>query len=248
MPTFKLTIEYDGTAYCGWQRQMGNPTIQETIEGALAVMVNHPVTLIGAGRTDAGVHALGQVAHFKTDTRLSPEVFLKGLNSLLPDDIVIRTCQLAADGFHARYDARGKRYRYRILNRDLPAAIGRHYCWHVRRRLDLAAIRQAAAALRGTHDFKSFEGAGSPRTSTVRTVFRCEWIQGEEDLLELEISGDGFLRHMVRNIAGTLVEIGLGRRPADDMPAILAARDRHRAGITAPARGLFLVEVNYAEE
>jgi len=248
MPNFKLTIEYDGTAYCGWQRQAGDPTIQEAIETALAVMVNRPVSVIGAGRTDAGVHALGQVAHFKAETRLTPGVFLKGLNSLLPDDIVIRGCHRVPDAFHARYDARGKHYRYRVLNRSLPAAIGRHYAWHVRRPLDLAAMGQAAAALCGTHDFKSFEGAGSPRRSTVRTVFRCEVNPCGEDLLHLDIEGDGFLRHMVRNIAGTLVEIGSGRRPADDMPAILAARDRHRAGITAPARGLFLVGVDYGEE
>jgi tRNA pseudouridine38-40 synthase len=248
MPNFKLTIEYDGTAYCGWQRQAGDPTIQGAIEAALATMVNRPVTLIGAGRTDAGVHALGQAAHFKAETRLAPEVFLKGLNSLLPDDIVIRDCRRVPDAFHARYAARGKHYRYRILNRSLPAAIGRHYAWHVRQFLDLAAMRQAAAVLRGTHDFKSFEGAGSPRRSTVRTVFRCEVNPYEADLLHLDIEGDGFLRHMVRNIAGTLVEIGAGRRSADDMPAIVAARDRHRAGITAPARGLFLVGVDYGEK
>jgi tRNA pseudouridine38-40 synthase len=248
MANFKLTIEYDGTAYCGWQRQAGDPTIQETIEAALAAMVNHPVTLIGAGRTDAGVHALGQVAHFKADTRLTAEVFLKGLNSLLPDDIVIRDSQSVPDSFHARYSARGKHYRYRIRNRKLPAAIGRHYAWHVRQPLDLVAMARAAAGLCGPHDFKSFEGAGSPRRSTVRTVFRCEVNPCHDDLLHLDIQGDGFLRHMVRNIAGTLVEIGSGRRAADDMPAILAARDRHRAGITAPARGLFLVRVDYGEE
>lgn len=248
MPNFKLTIEYDGTAYCGWQRQAGDATIQEAIETALAAMVNHPVTLIGAGRTDAGVHALGQVAHFKTDTRLTAEVFFKGLNSLLPGDIVIRACQMVPDSFHARYSARGKHYRYRIRHRTLPAAIGRHYAWHVRRPLDLVAMAQAAAALCGPHDFKSFEGAGSPRRSTVRTVFHCAVNPREDDLLHLDIQGDGFLRHMVRNIAGTLVEIGSGRRAADDVPAILAARDRHRAGITAPARGLFLVGVDYPEE
>jgi tRNA pseudouridine38-40 synthase len=248
MPNFKLTIEYDGTAYCGWQRQAGDPTIQEAIETALAVMVNRPVSLIGAGRTDAGVHALGQAAHFKVETRLTAEAFRKGLNSLLPDDIVIRGCQRVPDAFHARYDARGKHYRYRILNRPLPAAVGRHYFWHVRHSLHLNAMRQAAAALCGTHDFKSFEGAGSPRTSTVRTVFRCDVTSCEDDLLHLDIAGDGFLRHMVRNIAGTLVEIGSGRRSADAMPAIIAARDRHRAGITAPARGLFLVAVDYTQK
>jgi len=247
MPNFKLTLEYDGTAYCGWQRQTGDATIQETVETALTKMVNHPVTLIGSGRTDAGVHALGQVANFKVDTRLEPDVFLKGLNRLLPDDIVIRDCRSVAESFHARYDARCKHYRYRILNRLLPAAIGRQYVWQLRRPLNIAAMRQAAATVCGTHDFKSFEGAGSPRTSTVRTVYRCELLECENDCLHLEITGDGFLRHMVRNIAGTLVEIGLGRRPAGDMPAVIEACDRNRAGITAPARGLFLVTVDYVE-
>ncbi len=247
MPNFKLTIEYDGSAYCGWQRQAEDPTVQATIEAALSRMVGSPVTLIGSGRTDAGVHALGQVANFRTETRLGADVFLKGLNRLLPDDIAIRECQLVADAFHARYDARRKRYRYRILNRALPAAIGRQYAWQVHRPLDIAAMRDAAAAVCGTRDFKSFEGAGSPRASTVRTVFRCELIACGDDFLHLEIDGDGFLRHMVRNIAGTLVEIGLRRRPAGEMPAVIEARDRDRAGITAPARGLFLMRVDYAE-
>jgi tRNA pseudouridine38-40 synthase len=247
MPNFKLTIEYDGTAYCGWQRQTGDPTLQETIEAALAKMVNGPVTLIGSGRTDAGVHALGQVAHFKADTGLGADVFLKGLNRLLPDDIVIRECRRVADTFHARYGARCKHYRYCIRNSPLPAAIGRQYAWQLRRPLDIAAMRQAAAMVCGTRDFKSFEGAGSPRSSTVRTVFRCELLAYESDFWRLEIAGDGFLRHMVRNIAGTLVEIGLGRRPATDMQAVIEACDRNRAGITAPARGLFLVAVDYED-
>lgn len=245
MPNFKLTLEYDGTAYCGWQRQKGDPTVQETVEAALAVMLRRPVTLNGSGRTDAGVHALGQVASFRVDTHLAPQVFRKGLNGLLPADIVILACEQAPESFHARYDARRKTYRYRLLNRRLRAAVGRQYAWHVRAPLDLSAMREGAAAVVGTHDFKGFEGAGSPRRSTVRTVFQADVERSGEGRIELAITGDGFLRHMVRNIAGTLVEIGLGKRPADDVAAILAEGDRDRAGVTAPAKGLFLVKVDY---
>lgn len=245
MPNFKLTIEYDGTAYCGWQRQKKDPTVQETIERALAAMLRRPVHLNGSGRTDAGVHALGQVANFRADTRLGPEVFQKGLNSLLPDDIVIRACQTVSDSFHARYDARRKTYRYHILNRRLRAAVGRQYAWHVHAPLNLDRMRKAARTVVGTHDFKGFEGAGSPRLSTVRTVFQAEMQRSQADRLELTLTGDGFLRHMVRNIAGTLVEIGREQRTETDMAAILAEGDRRQAGVTAPAHGLFLVAVDY---
>ena len=245
MPNFKLTIEYDGTNYCGWQRQKDDPTIQAAIEGALAVMLRRPVTAIGSGRTDAGVHALGQVASFEAATRLEAAVFQKGLNSLLPADIVIRSCEPAADGFHARYDVRSKHYRYRILNRRLPAAMGRQYAWHIHRPLNIAVMNAAAATLRGTHDFKAFEGAGSPRSSTVRTVWRADLATASDDHLTFDIEGDGFLRFMVRNIVGTLVEIGMGKRPAGQMGAILAARDRSQAGATAPAHGLCLMAVRY---
>ena len=245
MPNFKLTIEYDGTHYCGWQRQKADPTIQAAIETALSAMLRRPVIVTGSGRTDAGVHALGQVANFKADTQLGPDVFLKGLNSLLPADIVIRACETAPESFHARYDVRTKHYCYRILNRRLPAAIGRQYAWHIRRPLNIEVMNAAAATLRGTHDFKAFEGAGSPRSSTVRTVWRADLATAADDHLTLDIEGNGFLRFMVRNIVGTLVEIGMGKRPANQMSAILAACDRSRAGATAPAHGLCLMGVSY---
>jgi tRNA pseudouridine38-40 synthase len=245
MPTFKLTIEYDGSAYHGWQRQKSEPTLQAAIEEALARILRRPVVLVGSGRTDAGVHALGQTAHFRVDTALGPEIFPKALNSLLPADIVVRGCQIAAEGFHARYDARAKHYRYRILNRPLPAAIGRQYVWHLRRPLDREAMNRAAAALCGTHDFKAFEGAGSPRATTVRTIQRALWTPGDGDELRFDIQGSGFLRFMVRNIVGTLVEIGTGKRPPETLAALLAGQDRRRAGATAPAGGLCLVAVFY---
>jgi tRNA pseudouridine38-40 synthase len=244
MPNFKLIIEYDGTAYNGWQRQAKEPTVQATIEGALAAMTRSSVTLIGAGRTDAGVHALGHVANFRCDTRLEPDAILKGLNSLLPEDIAVRDCRRVPANFHARFDAKSKVYHYQILNRETRAAIGRHYAWFVHRPLNVKTMEQAAAGLVGRHDFKAFENAGSPRAHTVRHVLRATWVE-EPDRLVFQIEADGFLRGMVRNIVGTCVAVGLGRRDPSEIETILSSRDRRRAGAAAPARGLFLVTVNY---
>ena len=245
MQNFKLTIEYDGSAYCGWQRQADDPTLQGTIETALATMTGQPITLIGSGRTDAGVHAYGQVASFSCATRLTPEMFQKGLNSLLPRDIVITDCCAVAAKFHARFDVQSKVYHYRILNRPLPAAIGRLYAWHVPYPLDLDAMQRACRHLVGTHDFKAFQGAGSPRPHTTRQVFQADLIPEPGDGLTFVIEGNGFLKFMVRNIVGTLVQVGQGKMAADDVLNILLSRDRRRAGITAPAHGLFLMQVKY---
>ncbi len=242
---FKLIIEYDGTAYHGWQRQACDTTVQETIEDALAKMTGRAVKLIGSGRTDAGVHALGQVANFHCETSLTPQAFLGGLNSLLPDDIVIRECTSVDDGFHARYSAKGKTYIYRLLSRPLPGAIGRQYAWWVRRPLDLEAMDSAAQHLCGTHDFRSFEGAGSPRSHTIRTVTEASLKREDEGGIVFRISADGFLRFMVRNIVGTLVDVGTGKLSTDDVERIRRSRDRSQAGATAPPHGLFLVEVEY---
>jgi tRNA pseudouridine38-40 synthase len=242
---FKLLIEYDGTGFHGWQRQRNARSVQAEIEAALAVMTRQAVTLNASGRTDAGVHALGQVANFRCETRLTAADFLRGLNRLLPADVVIRGCQPAALEFHARFDAQGKTYCYRILNRPLPAAIGRHYAWHVRSLLNLTAMRQAAGFLVGSHDFKAFEGAGSPRAHTVRDLRRLEVVAGEGGRIDLTFEANGFLRVMVRNITGTLVAVGLGKRPPEAVQAILHSRDRSQAAPTAPACGLFLVAVHY---
>ena len=174
---FKITIEYDGGRYHGWQRQKSEGSIQEEIENALEKMTSSRVTLVASGRTDAGVHARGQVANFKCDTSLRPEAFLSGLNSLLPDDITIKECTLASPDFHARYDARSKIYHYQILNRSVPAAIGRQYAWFIRKSLDRQAMRAAINHIVGRHDFKAFEGAGSPRQDTIRCVFAAELIE-----------------------------------------------------------------------
>lgn len=243
--TFKLIIEYDGSGFHGWQRQKNDRTVQETIEKALCRMTGEQCILNGSGRTDAGVHARAQVASFQTTSRLSATVFLKGLNSLLPDDVSICSCKQMAEDFHARFDVRSKHYRYHIINRPVAPAIGRQFVWHIRKPLDTAAMLEAADHMVGTHDFKAFEGAGSPRAHTVRTITESTIHLSDGGKLTYDIRADGFLRFMVRNIVGTLVEVGLGKRPADAMPAILASRDRSQAGATAPPQGLFLMDVTY---
>ena len=242
---FKIVVEYDGSAYHGWQRQKTDPTIQGQIEKALAAMGGARVAVTGSGRTDAGVHAQGQCAHFSWDTRLGPKDLLRGLNGLLPDDIVIVGCTEVSPSFHARYDAQGKAYRYRILNRPLPAAIGRQYLWHIRKPLCVPDMAEALAGIVGTHDFKAFEGAGSPRSHTRRTIFSAGIGREGDGVLAVDIEGSGFLRFMVRNIVGTLVEVGGGKRSVSQFRELLASRDRRLAGATAPARGLCLMRVGY---
>lgn len=241
---FKITIEYDGRAYHGWQRQCGDISIQSEIEQAIRMMTRTNVALNGSGRTDAGVHALEQAASFRCETTLTPEIFLKGLNSLLPDDIVITSCTRAHDDFHARYDVKSKVYRYHILNRSIPSAIGRGYAWHIRKALDIEAMRTGAGHLIGTHDFKSFQGRGSGIENTVRHITELSITRADENLA-IQIQANGFLRFMVRNIVGTLVSVGLRKIQPHDVKRILQSRDRSQAGPTAPPHGLFLVRVVY---
>lgn len=243
--TFKLVVEYDGSAFHGWQRQKNDRTVQATLERALAVMTREHVAVIGSGRTDAGVHALGQVASFTTRSHLDADAFGNGLNSLLPDDVVVCSCDRMPDRFHARFDVRSKHYRYHILNRHRAPAVGRQFVWHIRQPLDRAAMADAAARLTGTHDFKAFEGAGSPRAHTVRTVTTSAIEATGGGNVIYDIRADGFLRFMVRNIVGTLVAVGRGKIGAGDIEAILQSRDRSRAGATAPPQGLFLMDVSY---
>jgi tRNA pseudouridine38-40 synthase len=242
---FKLVIEYDGTNYSGWQRQKSDYTIQGEIETALMTMTRQKITVIGSGRTDAGVHATGQTANFKCDTRLTSEAFQKGLNSLLPKDIVIRSCRPAAMEFHARFNVQSKSYRYHILNHHLPVAIGRQYAWQIRRPLDTQAMAEAARYFVGIHDFKAFEGSGSPRAHTVRNVTVARLSVGQNGKITFDIEANGFLRFMVRNIVGTLVDVGMGKLSLQDIPEIFHSRDRGRASATAPAQGLFLISVTY---
>ena len=245
MQNFKITVEYDGSAYHGWQRQAEDRTIQGEIENALMTMTGNSITLTGSGRTDAGVHALSQAANFRCATSLTPETFLKGLNSLLPEDIVITSCKTVPEKFHARYDVKSKVYHYRILNRLLPAAISRQYAWHIRKKLNLSAMQEALRYVIGSHDFRAFEGSGSPRTSTIRCIINADLVKTDNDYLVLKIEGDGFLKFMVRNIVGTLVDVGFDKITPDDFKQILVSKNRNLAGITAPAHGLFLIEVKY---
>ncbi len=242
---FKLTIEYDGTNYHGWQRQPNGMSVQQAIETAVETMTRQKATLIGSGRTDAGVHALGQTANFTCETRLETGELQKGLNSLLPDDIVIRECLQVSSRFHARYDVKSKRYRYCILNHPLPAAIGRQYTWWIRSELDITAMQRAADLIVGEHDFKAFEASDSPRSHTRRHVLLAQWDRQTSGRISFDIAANGFLRYMVRNIVGTLVDVGRHKMTPADFQEVLNSLDRSRAGATAPARGLFLVAVTY---
>jgi tRNA pseudouridine38-40 synthase len=242
---FKLIIEYDGSRYHGWQRQKGDRSIQEEIESALQTITAAKVRLTGSGRTDAGVHALGQVANFKCDTRLEPADLMNALNSLLANDIVIKACETVSASFHARYDVRSKVYQYRILNRSLPAAIGRQYAWFIRKPLNPEAMRAAITHIIGRHDFKAFEGSGSARQHTIRHVFSAQLTGPDEGFLIFQFEADGFLRFMVRNMVGTLVDVGLEKLSPEDFKRILDSKDRSQAGATAPPHGLTLIRVNY---
>ncbi len=238
-------MEYDGTAYHGWQRQKTDRTIQGEIENALFTMTRQPIVLTGSGRTDAGVHAIGQVANFLCSTTLTPDIFQKGLNSLLPDDIIVKQCAQAEESFHARYDAKSKTYQYKIRNQPLPGAIGRQYTWHIRQKLDIHPMQQSVKHLMGAHDFKSFEGTGSPRSHTVRNIMAASIRLSNQNKLIFEVTADGFLRYMVRNIVGTLVSVGDGKITPDEFKTILESKNRNHAGATAPPHGLCLMAVNY---
>jgi tRNA pseudouridine38-40 synthase len=243
----RLTLEYDGTNYVGWQRQAVGTSIQGLLEDALAPLEGDRVTVHGAGRTDAGAHALAQVASVSLTSSHDAATLLRALNVVLPVDVRVRAVEDASPDFHARFNATGKTYEYRIVNAPFVSAFLHRYVLHVAQPLALDAMRAAAQPLIGHHDFASFQGIGSVVNGTERTIQAIEWEPGggADRPLVLRVTGDGFLRHMVRNIAGTLLEVGLGRWEAARVVAILEGRDRTRAGPTAPAAGLFLVRVLY---
>ena len=245
MRNIKLIIEYDGAAYNGWQRQADVLTIQQVMEDTLSRIVNDKVVLIASSRTDTGVHALNQVANFRTSTKLPLRNLHLGANSLLPPDIVVKEMSEVPWEFHSQYQARGKIYHYRIYNNPVRAALARGISWFVHRPLDLEAMGRAARHFLGTHDFNAFCAAQCDVEDRVRTVTDVGFDREDGGMIVFRIEADGFLRHMVRNIVGTLVDIGRGRIPEDDILRILEARDRRLAGQSAPARGLCLMEVKY---
>jgi tRNA pseudouridine38-40 synthase len=245
MRYFKLTIAYDGTDFHGWQMQSNKPTIQGEIVSVLRRVTQESVFLHGAGRTDAGVHALGQVASLSLRRAIDGPSLVRSLNASLPDSVRVLAADQVPDTFHARYSARRKTYRYRLWNADVLSPFERPYVWHVHRPLDRDAMAAAATLIEGRHDFAAFRAAGGKTLSTEREVFSSRLVAGLVPLIVYEISGSGFLRCMVRNVVGTLVEIGRGRRPIEWMSEVIAGGDRRQAGPTAPARGLVLVSVEY---
>jgi tRNA pseudouridine38-40 synthase len=265
--TLKLTLAYDGTAYAGWQRQANAVSVQEILENELAAIVGAHAPIVAAGRTDSGVHAAGQVASVEIDHAVTCDDLVRALNARLPRDIRVRHAEDTFDGFDARHDAVTKTYRYAIWNGAAPSPFLRHVVWHVMQPLDVEAMATAARLLLGAHDFSAFQGAGGKTRTATRRLLQSDLREvglNDEDslgmlaiatdppavearLLRYEVTGTGFLRHMVRAIVGTLVDIGRGRASAEQMAIILESRDRSRAGMTAPAQGLMLWAVEYGQ-
>lgn len=247
MRNIKLLLSYDGTEFHGWQTQPGLRTVQETLEQAIAAITGEKIVANASGRTDTGVHALGQVVNFRSETRHSPQVLLRAINAHLPADVIVREAADMDETFDACRDAKRKLYRYVLHDGPVPDVFLRRYACHVPYRLDVEAMQQAAEPLRGQHDFHSFETEWPNRQSSVRTITHLSVTRAGE-LIWIDVEADGFLYNMVRAIAGTLINVGRGHWPASQVAAILKAADRRQAGPTAPAHGLFLVRVTYDEK
>ena len=246
MPTFKIVVAYDGTGLVGWQRQAAGVSVQGLLEDALADLDQRGVTVIGAGRTDAGVHALEQVAAFTLARDLEPDAVVRAMNVRLPETVRVLTCGRAPAAFHPQFDSVSKTYRYRIWNGAVLPPFETRYAWHVPAGLEVESMACAAALLEGCHDFAAFQATDSDTKTTERALTSSVVRRAlPSPLIEYEVTGDGFLRHMVRIIVGSLVDIGRGRRRTDWLRDVLESRDRQRAGRTAPPEGLFLVHVNY---
>lgn len=270
MPSFKITLAYDGAGFSGWQAQPGRRTVQGELERAWLEITGETVRLNAAGRTDAGVHAAGQVVSVESATNIPPESLVHALNSKLPEDAAVQLVERVADGFHATHDAKFKRYRYTIYNDPRRPVFARKYAWHIPTPLDVAAMQAGGIHMVGTHDFASFQSVGSERESTVRTIFAVTVAPGSArgsdrspitsgpnapdaypqaepgaEIVTIDVEGDGFLYNMVRTIAGTLIEVGRGKRPPEWVAEVIAAKDRCAAGQTAPAHGLSMLWVAY---
>jgi len=258
VPSFKLTVSYDGTGMVGWQRQAAGVSVQGLLEDALAELDGQSVTVTGAGRTDAGVHALGQAASVSLARTIDGPSLARALNAKLPLSVRVLDALSVAPSFHARFDARSKTYHYRMWNGEVVPPFERAYTWHVPGPLDVPSMAAAAAIFEGKHDFAAFQSTGTEPVTTTRRVLSASVHVASRSgaseglarsagvLVVFEVSGDGFLRHMVRSMAGTLVEVGRGRRPSGWVADVLRSRERSRAGPRAPAEGLFLVRVEYA--
>ncbi len=244
MRNIKLTISYDGAAYKGWQLQKNGATVQGKLEKAIKKVLGKEHRVHGASRTDSGVHAKGQVAHFKTASSIPVEKISPALNAALPDDIVVKKTEEVSDKFHSRFDARSKLYRYNMLSSRQRDPFEEKYAWRIPYKLNLTRMRKEAAELVGRHDFKSFQASDNRERPSVRKISMIK-LRKKGKMITLDIEGDGFLYNMVRNITGTLVDIGRGYLPPGSMKEILEIRDRRKAGPTAPAKGLFLLEVKY---
>ncbi len=244
MKNIKLILEYDGSNYHGWQSQKNASAIQDILEGAVLKLTGEPSKIIGSGRTDAGVHALGQVANFFSNAKIPPEKYSYALNSLLPPDIVIKHSEEVDNDFHARFDAIGKTYIYRIRNSIYPSALYRNKELHVRLPLEVSLMRESTLHFLGKHDFAAFQATGSSVLSTVRTIYNLN-LSCDGEIITLEITGNGFLYNMVRIITGTLIDVGIGKLKSADIPKILGSRDRRSAGKTVAPHGLYLKQVYY---
>jgi tRNA pseudouridine38-40 synthase len=244
MRTILLNIEYDGTAYFGWQVQPNFPTVQDVVEKALQRIIGSEVRIHSSSRTDAGVHARDMAVHFRTESNLPLTAFREGANAFLPDDVVIREAREMPEDFHARYSSKGKWYRYTIYNAAVRSPLTCRSSWHLRGALDLALMKDAACLLVGEHDFQAFRTAGCVARSTVREIYQVD-VTADQDFIYLDFKGSGFLRNMVRMLVGTIAEIGQGRRPLEDLGKLLNGESGLSSGATAPAQGLCLQEVWY---
>jgi tRNA pseudouridine38-40 synthase len=246
VPSFKITVAYDGGPFVGWQRQASGTSIQGLIEEALRELDDRDVSVAGAGRTDAGVHAMAQVASFALVRDVAADVIVRSLNAKLPREIRVLTAEEVPASFHARFHAVAKAYRYRLWNADVLNPFERAYSWHVFGPLDLPAMAEAAQLVEGRHDFAAFQATGG-KLRTERLILRSTMTASSDGLITYDVTGNGFLRHMVRSIVGTLIEVGRGRRRPEWIRDVIASRDRAHAGQTAPAHGLFLVRVDYSD-